>query len=117
MSATNDLTQKILNDLFLRRIYAWRNSVGFLPTNHGMYQMGKIGSSDIIAILPPVGRFLGIEIKTGKDRIRPEQEGFKRNLELMGALYIIVHDFENYLSTLDSILKTPHTLSTVSGLG
>lgn len=67
-----------------------------LPTKHGMYQMGKVGSSDIFAILPPAGTFLGIEVKTGKDSLRPEQTGFIKNIEAMGGKCLVVKDFEDF---------------------
>ena len=87
---TNEATLKILNILFERRIYAWRNSTGALGTRGHFYQMGKVGSSDIFALLPPNGRFLGIEIKTGADQLRPEQEGFIKNVQQMGGGIIVV---------------------------
>lgn len=103
MSKTNQTTNLILKDLFNRGIFAWRNSVGALRTDHGYYQMGKTGSSDIIAILPSHGQFLGIEIKTGRDCLRPAQLGFKANIEKMGAVYIVVKDFNDYLDRIRSI--------------
>lgn len=108
MSATNDLTKFILNRLFKDGIYAWRNSVGAIKTSHGFYQMGKVGSSDIMAVLPPDGRFLGIEVKTGKDRIRPEQEGFMGNVRRMGGICLVVHDEEDFTSKFNEIHGNNH---------
>ena len=105
MTKTNETTKLILADLYKRQIFAYRNSVGAISTPHGFYQMGKTGSSDVIAILPPRGRFLGIEIKTGKDRLRPAQIGFIRNVELMGGLTMTVKSFEDYTQQLVHILS------------
>ena len=113
MTKTNETTRLILNDLYKRGIYAWRNSVG---TGSGTYtdkegnaktrwyKMGKTGSSDILAVLPPNGRLLCIEIKTASDRLRPEQVGFKANIERMGAIYLVVKSFDDYLQLIHKIL-------------
>lgn len=85
ISETNKATLLIKEALFKKGVYAWRNSVGMLKTEHGIYQMGKVGSSDLMAVLPPTGRFLGIEIKKGKDKLRPEQIGFIKNIQAMGG--------------------------------
>ena len=104
MSQTNETTKKILNFLFERQVFAWRNSVGAFRTEHGYYQMGKAGSPDIMAILPPLGKFLGIEIKTGKDSLRDEQIGFIKNTERMGAQVLVVKDFEDFEKQWTKIL-------------
>ena len=112
MTQTNEITNLILQDLFRRQIFAWRNSVG---TGSGIYtdkdgntktrwfQMGKSGASDIIAALPPNGQFLAIEIKTGRDRMRLEQLGFKANLEKMGGIYWVIKDFEDYQGKINTL--------------
>lgn len=107
MTKTNETTRLILKDLFQRQIFAWRNSVGAISTPHGFYQMGKSGSPDIIAILPPDGKFLGIEIKSGKDRLSPAQIGFIANTEKMGSAVLVVKNFEDYLQQISQYLSTP----------
>lgn len=102
MSETNKITKLILNDLFQRQIFAWRQNVAIIPLPNGGFRPGgKSGLPDIIAILPPDGKFCGIEIKTGRDRLRPEQIGFQKNLERMGGIYLVVSSYENFLSQLD----------------
>lgn len=71
--------------------------MGVFDTRSSSYRTApKVGVPDITGILPPSGRALYIEVKTGKDRMRPEQEGFKINCERMGALHLIVKDFEDF---------------------
>lgn len=96
MTKTNETTQLILNYLFKKGIYAWRNSVGAIKSQGKFYQMGKLGSSDIFAVLPPHGTFLGIEIKTGADKLRPEQVGFIKNVQFRGGGAIVVKDFDDF---------------------
>lgn len=96
MFESNDLTRQILDYLFLQGIYAWRqNSTGLFDPRKGIYRpAAKKGVSDILAIVPPTGRLLAIEVKVGKDRLRPEQEGFLRSVQDMGGLAFVARDFE-----------------------
>ena len=107
-SPANTLTKQILNYLFSQRVFAWRNSVGAFgglrANGEKMFlQFGKVGSPDIIAILPNEGRFAGFEVKIGKDKLRPAQVSFKRQAELCGGLYIVVKDFEGFLNEFAKI--------------
>ena len=99
MSQTNDTTRSILNFLFLSRVFAWRANVLPIPVLGGGFRPGgKAGTPDILGILPNTGRFLGVEVKTGRDRLRPEQIGFHKNARDAGALILVVKDFEDFLT-------------------
>ncbi len=102
-TVTNETTNNILEFLTRRKIFAWRQNVAPIPVVRagsltGFRSGGKSGISDIVAVSPPHGRGIFIEIKTGKDKLRPEQIGFKRNVELMGGLYLEVKDYEDFLN-------------------
>lgn len=106
MSETNDLTKKILNYFFNLRIFAWRNNtVGIPMTNGSLRPAGKTGTSDVIVILPPYGQFLGIEVKTGKDQLSMEQQGFIENVQKMGGHTMVVHDFADFESKFKKLVK------------
>ena len=107
MSQTNELTRQILQNLYNRQIFAWRQNVAGIPLPQGGFRPGgKKGVSDILAILPPNGRLLCLEVKTEKDRLRPEQLGFRQNVERMGGLYLVVSSYKNFTEQLDKILST-----------
>lgn len=90
--------------LFSKGIFAWREDDTGIPTSSGRLRPGgKKGKPDIISILPSSGRFLGIEVKTGKDKLRPEQQGFKINVEKMGGLYLEVKSFTDFLDKFPQI--------------
>lgn len=98
---TNETTNNILQFLTSSKIFGWRQNVAPIPVVRGgsvtgFRSGGKSGISDIVAVLPPQGRGLFIEIKTGKDKLRSEQIGFQRNVELMGAVYLVVKDFDDF---------------------
>jgi hypothetical protein len=110
LSPANTLTKEILNYLFSQRVFAWRNSVGAFGVmrpngKQSFLQFGKVGSPDIIAILPNAGRFAGFEVKKGKDKLRPAQVSFKRQAEMCGGLYIVVKDFEGFLGEFARVCK------------
>lgn len=104
-SPTNQTTNDILNFFLRNGIFARRHGVvsgtsSYTKKNgetkeryiHG----GITGGSDIFAWLPN-GKFLGVEIKTGKDRLSPIQEGFNAQIQMMGHLIFVVKDFNDFL--------------------
>lgn len=102
-SPTNEATHLILEYLFQKGIYAWRNSVGATQFKGHFYQFGLSGSSDIFAIMPPHCTFVGIEIKTGKDKLRPAQIGFIKNIQAMGGRVFVVNGFEDFKQQFEVI--------------
>jgi hypothetical protein len=106
MTITNETTRNILNFWYECGVYTYRqNSVGVFDSRKGIYRPApKVGLPDIVAILPPNGRHCGIEVKTGKDKLRPEQIGCLRNIELMGGLGMVVKTFEDFLQQVIPVL-------------
>lgn len=79
--------------------------------------MSKGGWPDIVAIWPTrpttfststatvefarqAGRFLGIEVKTGKDTLSPVQRATHEELERRGALMVVVRDVKDLEAAL-----------------
>lgn len=112
-SPTNETTRRILNFLFSQGVFAWRENVLPVPLANGGYRPGsKSGKPDVVGILPALwgdtmfqGKFLGVEVKTGKDRLRPEQEGFHFTARKLGAIIFVIKDFEDFLKQWNQ-LKT-----------
>jgi len=52
------------------------------------------GSADISATI--AGQSVKIEIKVGRDRIRPEQEIYKQQVEKAGGIYLLIHTFDEF---------------------
>ncbi len=98
-SQTNKLTQDALNFLLrLPNCFAWRaNTTGVFDAKLGIYRPSpKKGVSDIIGLYR--GQFFGIEIKTGKDRLREEQKQFIDSVQRSGGVVILAKDFEGFKS-------------------
>ena len=69
----------------------WRNESGVAQHGKRYVRYGLCkGSSDVIGILKPHGRFIAIEIKKPGGRIRPEQVLFVELINSMGGYAEIV---------------------------
>lgn len=112
-SPTNKTTNEILAFFLSKGIYARRHGVaaGMASytnkdgdTKNRFVSGGIRGGLDIFVWLPEAKNgsqppvFLAIDIKTGKDRLRPEQEGFIASILKMGHLAMTVSDFPDFLT-------------------
>ena len=90
-----------LEYLQLRGIYCWRNNTGAVKIAPGRFmRFGKVGSSDILGILPG-GRFLAVECKGKGGRLAPEQKQFLADVQKLGALAVVAQDWQE----LDEALR------------
>ncbi len=106
MSVTNALTRECLHLLRLRGVLAWRNNTGALTIarTNGRTQFlrfGEVGSGDILAVMPQTGRFLSIEIKTGRDTLRQSQKEWIAQVRAQGGLAIVVRSLGDLCRFLD----------------
>lgn len=53
------------------------------------------GCPDLIGWIRPSARFLGIECKSDRGRLRPEQAAFRDRLEADGGIYIEARSVED----------------------
>jgi Holliday junction resolvase len=54
--------------------------------------------ADITAVVN--GKHVSIEVKTGRDKPRPEQMKVKQQIEHAGGIYIFVRTFEDFLEQI-----------------
>ena len=96
MSAASELTNQIIGFIHRAGGYAWRaNSVGIYDAKKGVHRAGaKKGVSDVLACYR--GVLVAIEVKIGKDRLRPEQEGFIANVRHVGGRAFVAKDFQTF---------------------
>ena len=91
MSETT-LVKACLQYLRLIGCYVWRNNTGMLYNKVGRpVAFGKVGSSDILGILPG-GRFLAVECKVGRGQLTKSQRTFHDEVTHMGGLALVVRD-------------------------
>ena len=106
MSAATKLTNQIIDFIYRQGGYAWRaSSAGIYDQRKQAYRTAaKKGVSDILACLPPAGRLVAVEVKIGKDRLSPEQEGFIQNIRHAGGAAFVAKDFEGFLKEWKKIM-------------
>ena len=96
MSQATELTNQIIDYIYQKGGYAWRaSSVGIYDQQRGAYRTAaKKGVADVLACFN--GRLIAIEIKIGKDRLSPEQQGFIENIKNSLGRAFVVSDFEQF---------------------
>ena len=109
MSKTNETTSHILDFLFRERIFSWRQNTSGVPLFRdgiltGFRPGGKVGQPDIVGILHPTGTYLGIEIKSGKDRLSEGQVAFHKQARDAGGVVLVVRDFDDFISQWTTFL-------------
>ena len=82
--------------LAARGIFAWRNNSGALRVGPRFVRFGLVGSSDILAVLPPQGRLLAIECKRDlHSKTTPAQFQFLACIMAMGGFGMIVYSTDD----------------------
>lgn len=108
-SPTNRLTAEIKAHIERIGGFCLRTNVaGFYREGIGYIKSGStVGTPDLIAIIG--GRFLGIEVKVGKDKQSPDQKSVQAGVEAAGGVYLIARDFESFRAAFDALVKAPFT--------
>lgn len=80
----------------------WRANSGFVHVHGRRISLGPEGISDVVVIIPPTGRFLGLEIKSEHGKVRPVQKLFKARVEAVGGYYKIVRTLAQAMDAVAS---------------
>ncbi|MBH8569372.1 VRR-NUC domain-containing protein [Microvirga sp. STS02] len=87
-SPTNALTKAVVQLLTLAGCKAWRQNNGAVydPTRE-VFRAGSAtpGISDVLGYHRATGRFVAVEIKTGSDKLSPEQTSFLAEVRRAGG--------------------------------
>lgn len=123
-STANNLTKAILAFFALKDITAWRQAsegryikgreyedmMGRKREEKGMYiprNRDAVGIGDICAVIPPHGKMLTVEVKIGRDRQSDVQKKFQQEIEAVGGVYFIVHNWEEFWFQIKHQLYEP----------
>ncbi len=101
-----EIQAEILKYLETTGLLFWRQNSGLIPVPTGrrtkagrpvfrMVKLGTEGLPDIIAVLPPTGQFIGLEVKSATGRLREAQERFRDQLQASGGVYHVVRSVED----------------------
>jgi hypothetical protein len=89
-----------------RRVVLWRNDVGAVSRTvrgknvHTRYGLA-VGSSDLIGVLSPSGRFVAIECKAATGRTTEEQDLFLALVRRFGGFACVVRSVEDAIKAVD----------------
>lgn len=100
----DEVLRDCLAYLQLNGVYCWRNNTGATKTAHGFVRYGKVGSSDILGILPN-GKFIAVECKREKGGVVSEKQ--KEFLEMIvknQGVAIVANSIESLQEKLNGII-------------
>lgn len=68
----------------------------------------EAGIPDIVAIMPPNGRFCAIEVKTGGSALRPAQQEWRDTIMAAGGEYIVARSMSDVDELIRRNVGTPY---------
>ena len=109
MNAHTDLVNVCVSYLTLSRIPAWINNTGAYKVDEDKkarkksryIRFGIVGSSDILGCLPPSGRILAVECKTGRGKPTKVQLSFLQMVNDAGGLGIVVYELDELIAAIE----------------
>jgi hypothetical protein len=81
------------------RVLIWRNNVG-VDTSRGVRYGIGVGSPDLVGVLKPEGRMLGVEVKTPIGRLSHEQRLWRDAFIAAGGVYILARSADDAIRGL-----------------
>jgi len=84
------------------RVTIWRCNGGVDVDRGVRYGLG-VGAADLIGLLVPSGRFLGVEIKTPVGRLSMEQKLWGETVRRGGGVYIVARSAADALEQLAEV--------------
>lgn len=78
----------------------WRQNSGVVFAGNRMVRLGEKGLPDIVVVLPPSGRILGLEVKSAKGSLRPDQKEFRDRVLETGGYYRVVRSLEQAMDAV-----------------
>lgn len=105
-SPANSLTDAVIDLITLKGGIAYRiNSQGQYDPNLGRFRHSGMvkGLPDVIGLIG--GRFIGVEIKIGRDKMSKFQEKRQREIKESGGVFLIAKDIHTFKTDLNTCLK------------
>ena len=82
----------------------WRSNSGSLFLRGRHINLGPLGCADISVVVPPLGRFVGMEVKSANGKIRKDQVTYAAGLTQQGGLYFIVRSVQDAMDAIAQCL-------------
>jgi predicted component of type VI protein secretion system len=103
------IVSECLEWLAVNGIFAWRNNTGAIKVEGRFIKYGKIGSADILGVLPD-GRHLEIECKTETGTQEPEQIIHERKVKKNNGVYLLVRSLKELQNNFTFFLDQPQNM-------
>lgn len=100
MTPAQRLTKAVRDMLALHGWFTFRVGAGMIRTGNRMVCLSTPGAPDLVAIKGP--RYLLIEVKAGKDRLRESQEQFQQDVANVGGYYMVARKVDDVLIAICS---------------
>lgn len=85
-------------------LMVWRSNSGSLFLRGRHINLGPLGCADISVVVPPLGRFVGLEVKSAKGKIRKDQRIYAEGLTKQGGAYFIVRSVQDAKDAIAQVL-------------
>ena len=98
-----DIQAAICEYLTLKKVFFWRsNNVAIFSEGRfrAMPKFSRYGIPDIIAIMPPLGRFWGIEVKRPGGKLSDAQREFSVAIQGVGGFYTVATSVDDIVKAL-----------------
>lgn len=98
------IQRQILDWLRNTQLVFWRQNSGTVFVGNRMVLLGDEGLPDIVCVVPPTGRFLGLEVKSAKGSLRPKQKDFMERMRATGGHYVVVRTLQQAMDAVAKVL-------------
>jgi hypothetical protein len=97
------IQKRILDWLKTTDTVYWRQNSGLVFVGRRRINLGEEGLPDIVVIVGPNGRMLGLEVKSASGALRPSQRAFMASLEAVGGTYKVVRSLAEAKNALAEV--------------
>lgn len=100
----SEIQRDILDYLAKRQVFHYRQNTGaFVDSKNHFYRFGSKGSPDIVCIIG--GRYVGLEVKTPKGKLSPDQAEFHRQIIKAGGIVFTVRSLDEAIEAVEDALS------------
>lgn len=78
----------------------WRQNSGNVFAGNRRVKLGESGLPDIVVVIGPLGRMVGLEVKSAKGSLRPAQVEFAADLVKNGGSYYVVRSLADAMDAI-----------------
>ena len=100
-TAHTALVRACVEYLRLRGVVCWQQNVGAIRRGTHLYRVAPAGTPDVLGYLPPTGRGIAVECKTGSGKANKDQVAWHERARAAGVLVLVVRDVRDLEQALE----------------